>query len=259
MADRFLLKQFAGQADNNGVFGSAQQGQGQVVSDLKQVQSLNSFENGWDSATVTGDKLPCLEEFQGVSALAYKAIKELYSEGIPQWLSTETYYMDSFVVYNHKLFKNITGSYTTNNPELDTTNWEEYSAGKGDNETSVINLDKEIEVIGSYNKNTAEGATRVKYDWIGTKEEWEEQQIETLHPDWICYITNDIEISDNDLVTLAGNQTITGNKQVPTQPVSDNSQKIANTAFVKNCFQLVNELPENPVEGVLYLIPEENS
>lgn len=43
MADRFLLKQFAGQADNNGVFGSAQQGQGQVVSDLKQVQSLNSL------------------------------------------------------------------------------------------------------------------------------------------------------------------------------------------------------------------------
>ena len=194
MADRFLLKQFAGQADNNGVFGSAQQGQGQIVSDIKQVQSLNAFENGWNSATITGDKLPCLEEFQGVQALLCKAIKENYSEGVPLWLSTETYYMDSFVVYNHKLFKNITGSYTTNNPELDTTNWEEYSAGKGDNKTSVINTDKEIEVIGSYNKNTAVGATEIKYDWIGTKQEWLDQQIATLHPEWIWYITDDDDV-----------------------------------------------------------------
>ena len=191
MADRFLLKQFAGNAANNGIFGSAQQGQGVVTSDIKQVQSLNAFEQGWESATMTGDKLPTLEEFQGVEALLCKSIKEMYSEGIPQWLATEKYYKESFCIYNGKIFKNITGAYTTNNPELDTTNWEEYSAGKGDNKTSISNENKEIEVIGVYNKNTAEGATEVKYDWIGTKQQWLDQNIATQHPEWIWLITDD--------------------------------------------------------------------
>lgn len=126
MADRFVLKQFAGNATNNGAFGAAQDtGAGvQPVANIKDVQSLNAFEQGWNSATLTADKLPALEEMQGLEALLCKAIKENYSEGIPLWISGETYYQDSRAVYNGKVYRNKTGSYTANNPATDTANWE---------------------------------------------------------------------------------------------------------------------------------------
>lgn len=154
MADRFVLKQFAGSATNNGAFGAAQAtGAGvQPVANIKDVQSLNAFEQGWDSATLTADKLPALEEMQGLEALLCKAIKELYSEGIPLWISGETYYQYSFVNYNGVIYYNTTGSYTANNPAIDTVNWSEYkpsAAGVADklgtatvgNETIPIYLD----------------------------------------------------------------------------------------------------------------------
>lgn len=154
MADRFVLKQFAGSATNNGAFGAAQAtGAGvQPVANIKDVQSLAAFEQGWDSATLTADKLPALEEMQGLEALLCKAIKELYSEGIPLWISGETYYQYSFVNYNGVIYYNTTGSYTANNPAIDTANWSEYkpsAAGVADklgtatvgNETIPIYLD----------------------------------------------------------------------------------------------------------------------
>lgn len=41
------------------------------------------------------------------------------------WVSTNTYVEGDSVVYNNKLYKNITGNYTTTNPAEDTTNWQE--------------------------------------------------------------------------------------------------------------------------------------
>lgn len=61
-----------------------------------------------------------------------------------------------------------------------------------DGVTIDTNSDDELEAIGTINKNTASGATAVKYDWIGTLAEYNSQNVETLHPDWICYITDDV-------------------------------------------------------------------
>lgn len=128
-ADRFVLKQFAGSATNNGAFGAAQAtGAGvQPVADIKDVQSLSAFEQGWNAATLTADKLPALEEMQGLEALLCKALKENYSEGIPFWIAGETYFQYSFVNYNGVLYYNTTGSYTNNNPAIDTANWAAYN------------------------------------------------------------------------------------------------------------------------------------
>ena len=41
------------------------------------------------------------------------------------WVSTNTYVEGDSVVYNNKIYKNITGNYTTTNPAEDTTNWQE--------------------------------------------------------------------------------------------------------------------------------------
>lgn len=61
-----------------------------------------------------------------------------------------------------------------------------------DGVTIDTNSSDELEAIGTVNKNTAVGATAVKYDWIGTLAEYNSQNVETLHPEWVCYITDDV-------------------------------------------------------------------
>ena len=67
--------------------------------------------------------------------------------------------------------------------------WTEYqSAPATDDETIHLNSSDELEVIGTIEKNAGD----VKYDWVGTYEEWEEGRAnETIPDDWICYIVDD--------------------------------------------------------------------
>jgi len=73
-------------------------------------------------------------------------------------------------------------------------------------------------------------------------------------------------VSEEDLedyVSIAGSQTITGDKaftgdvEVPTQANSDDSTKAASTAFIANKFQVVAALPLSPDADTFYFIPEE--
>jgi hypothetical protein len=61
-----------------------------------------------------------------------------------------------------------------------------------DNSTITKNASDELQAVATINANTAAGATNPVYDWVGTLAEHQAQNIETLHPDWICYITDDI-------------------------------------------------------------------
>ena len=46
---------------------------------------------------------------------------------------------------------------------------------------------------GGVNHNGSNSGTPFVYDWIGTAQQYDDQNIETLHPDWVCYITDDVE------------------------------------------------------------------
>lgn len=46
------------------------------------------------------------------------------------------------------------------------------------------------QVIGVLEKNHG----GVRYVWIGTAAEYAEQNIEELHPEWVCYITDQNDI-----------------------------------------------------------------
>ena len=87
------------------------------------------------------------------------------------------------------------GSFTLNQSSGDTIALD--SGGGGsidaiDNLTITKNSDDEIQAVATVNANTATGATNPIYDWVGTLAEYQAQNIETLHPDWICYITDDV-------------------------------------------------------------------
>ncbi len=126
--NRFQLKQFAQNADNNGVFGSYSAGTAESSSDPETIQSLPAWLTGWLNATTSASILPRLEEMQGLQFVLCKAILENTKEGIPSWLPTETYYKYSVCSYYDDahpfdIYINKTGTWTTTNPAEDTTNW----------------------------------------------------------------------------------------------------------------------------------------
>ena len=94
----------------------------------------------------------------------------------------------------------------------------------------INNTVYEVQGKSVENQNTALDAFTDKYDWVGTVEEYEEQQISTLHPEWVCYIIDDVkgndggldlsdyvrkdvyELNDENTVHKAGSETIVGTK-----------------------------------------------
>lgn len=119
---RATQKIFAGNATNNGVFGSLQAGSGQLSNDVETIQSLPAYEQGWNAATISSELLPPLEEFQGVQYANSYQLAYNYQEGIPEWDSGTTYYIGSLVkvitstgyqLY-HSLTDNNMGNATSN-------------------------------------------------------------------------------------------------------------------------------------------------
>lgn len=92
---RVYQKVFASNASNNGVFGSLQAGNPTTSNNVATLQSLSAFENGWDDAAYSGDKLPPLEEFQGIQyGISYQQAYML-QEGIAEWDASTPYYKGS--------------------------------------------------------------------------------------------------------------------------------------------------------------------
>lgn len=86
------------------------------------------------------------------------------------------------------------GSFTLNQSTGDTIALDAGGGGSVDIDNSTItkNVSDELQAVATINANTAAGATNPIYDWVGTLAEYNAQNIESLHPDWMCYITDDV-------------------------------------------------------------------
>ena len=85
-------------------------------------------------------------------------------------------------------------SATDDSTKIATTHWVNlYTSNVIDGITIVKNASDKLQAIGTVNKNTASGSTNPIYDWVGTLAEYESQNVATAHPDWVCYITDDVE------------------------------------------------------------------
>lgn len=123
---RVRQKVFASNASNNGVFGSLQAGNPTTSNDVATLQSLSAFENGWDDAAYSGDKLPPLEEFQGIQyGISYQQAYML-QEGIAEWDSNTPYYKGSLAKTisgtSFKLYCSIADN-NTNKAVTNTSYW----------------------------------------------------------------------------------------------------------------------------------------
>lgn len=82
----------------------------------------------------------------------------------------------------------------SNDTKIATTQWVRANINNSiDNTTISKNASDKLQAIGTVNKNTTSGSTNPIYDWVGTLAEYESQNVATAHPDWVCYITDDVE------------------------------------------------------------------
>jgi hypothetical protein len=120
------IKVFAGNATNNGVFGSLQASDPVTTTDVETIQSLSAWGEGWNSATVTGEKLPPLEEFQGVQYVTTYQQAYLMQEGMPEWAASVTYYKGCLAKEvtstGFRIYNSLTND-NTGNMLSDTSNW----------------------------------------------------------------------------------------------------------------------------------------
>ena len=118
---RYLQKIFANNSNEVGVFGT-----GVDKETSKNVETLQSadYENGWSSAIITNKNYPIFQEMDGVQyGLSYQ-LKYLFQNGIPEWLSTETYYANtSFCQYGGKIYQSLQDDNTNHNPALNDGYW----------------------------------------------------------------------------------------------------------------------------------------
>lgn len=123
-------KIFARTATNNGVFGSLQAGNKQTSQDVETLQSLDAYSEGWNSATISSEQLPPLEEFQSLNYVNTYQLAYMFQEGIPEWDSNSYYHQGSIVKVTTDntfvLYNSLTDNNTGNNPATDRTNWAVY-------------------------------------------------------------------------------------------------------------------------------------
>lgn len=112
------------------------------------------------------------------------------------------------------------GTFTVNQSGDTEINIDE-GGGTGDGITITENSNEELQAIGVINKNTEIDATNPIYDWVGTEEEYETQNIATLHPEWLCFITDDCENTDSIIVRREVAERNMGELVYSTIPITD--------------------------------------
>lgn len=152
------------------------------------------------------------------------------------------------------------GKITGNIAEQTDLQQELAKAGTPDDITVVKTQENKLQTIGTIEKNK----NLPKYDWIGTLAEYTSQNIETLHPDWVCYITDDLSggtsvYTKNEVNELLDVKTDTdlGNLSSIGQAVLDAKQDIATAVNYDNITNCITEIPQDIklelVDGTLTL------
>ena len=124
---RSTQKIFAESANNNGVFGSLQAGNKQYSNDIATIQSLGAYNQGWNAATISSEKLPPLEEFQSLQYMMTSQLAYIFQQGVPEWDAGTTYYQGSMVKVigsngDYALYASLTND-NTGNQVTDGVNW----------------------------------------------------------------------------------------------------------------------------------------
>lgn len=100
-------------------FGSLAAGSPNYSTDPDVIQGLSQYSDGW-SAAVLGTKSPALEDRNALDYLLSYQQAYIMQHGVPEWLDTETYYENSYVVdSNGELRVSVIDNNTGHDPTED--------------------------------------------------------------------------------------------------------------------------------------------
>lgn len=123
---RFFHKIFGINADFNyqmGKFGSFKNGSPTYAANLSDIQSLPNFEEGLYGAVV-GNGAPFIQDINGALHHSSRQIGYLLQQGIPEWDSQTTYYINGFCSYSGIIYKSLTDSNINQTPSNSSAYWE---------------------------------------------------------------------------------------------------------------------------------------
>lgn len=117
---RYKQKIFANNSDQVGVFGT-----GVNKETSKNVETLqsNDYEGGWSEAIVTNKNYPIWQEMDGVQYGFSYQLAYLLQKGMPEWLSTETYYTNDFCKLGSIIYYSLQDNNTGHNPAANDGYW----------------------------------------------------------------------------------------------------------------------------------------
>lgn len=128
----------------------------------------------WTDKSVEG--VATLKRFNGTSDDVLLSVNSV--EGVAT--------VEKALLYNSK-YKYSKNAVVINATDSEVKLYKSLVADNVGNALSDVDSWEEISLGGGVDLNTGDKI----YDWIGTKAEYEEQQIETLHPEYLCFITDD--------------------------------------------------------------------
>ena len=117
---RYLQKIFASNSNQIGVFGS---GINKETSTNLEVLQSQDYEGGWSQAIVTNKNYPIWQEMDGVQYGFSYQLAYLLQNGIPEWLSTETYYQNSYCRVGSTIYYSLQDNNIGHNPTLNDGYW----------------------------------------------------------------------------------------------------------------------------------------
>ncbi len=112
-------------ANNIAKFGSLAAASPGYSSDLDLIQTT-AWLSAWNNAlinTVGGNASPALQDMNAVLFAITQQLAYIFQKGMPEWLTTETYYINDFVKVGGVVYISKTDSNSGNNPTSDTNNW----------------------------------------------------------------------------------------------------------------------------------------
>lgn len=208
------IKVFAGNATNNGVFGSLQANNPVTTNDVEQIQSLSAWGEGWDAATETSEDLPPLEEIQGVEYVTTYQQAYIMQEGIPEWAATVTYYKGCLAKEvtstGFRIYNSLTDD-NTGNLLSDTSNWKKVM--DSDDLYAFDNT-----VVHKTGSETISGEKTFSVSPIVPTATSGDSSTKAASTEFVTTVASSLQTQINqkanasDVVTLAGTQTISGQK-----------------------------------------------
>lgn len=106
-------------------FGSAVASTPNYTTDPALIQALSAWGDGWTSAIVSGNKAPYVQDMNAVLYVLSYQLSYLFQEGIPEWDSGTTYYINSVVQDNvggGQWFKSLQNANLNNTPPVSSSN-----------------------------------------------------------------------------------------------------------------------------------------